>query len=85
MRLGGSRNSNSKNSAQGEVGRNQSGLHELETKVIRQVRAAAHHIASTFHHDSDVEEGSSRKVLQGIVSINGQDVETMRCTGRVKR
>ncbi len=57
------------------------GLHKMEDTVRRQVRAVAHNISATFHHDES-EETPARKSRQGIVSINGQDVETMQCTGR---
>jgi hypothetical protein len=57
------------------------GLHKMEDTVRRQVRAVAHGISTSFHHE-ETDEAPARKVRQGIVSINGQDVETMQCTGR---
>ena len=59
------------------------GLHKMEDTVRRQVRAVAHGISASFHHEEH-DEVPARKVRQGIVSINGQDVETMQCTGRKK-
>ena len=70
----------SHNQASG-ANRVRAGLHRVEETVRRQVRAVAHNISATFHHD-DSEEMPTRKARQGIVSINGQDVETMQCTGR---
>ena len=60
--------------------RAKAGIHELENKMRRKVTTVAKRVASTFHHD-DTEESAAPKERQGIVSINGQDVETMRCTG----
>jgi hypothetical protein len=44
----------------------------------RKVTSVAKRISSSFHHD-DTQEPPAPKERQGIVSINGQDVETMRC------
>ena len=80
MRVGGAGN----NKVQGLVagaGGISGGLHELESKVRRKLGAVAHHLSASFHHD-DTEDLPAPQARQGIVSINGQDVETMRCTGR---
>ena len=58
-------------------------LHELETKVRRQITAVTRRVAATFHHEEGAELPAPKE-RQGIVSINGQDVETMRCSG-IKR
>ena len=64
----------------GGLNRAKAELHDLETKVRRSMSVVAKRISSTFHHD-DGEELPASKERQGIVSINGQDVETMRCCG----
>jgi hypothetical protein len=64
----------------GSLNRAKAGIHELESKMRRKVTTVAKRISSTFHHD-DTEEPPAPKERQGIVSINGQDVETMRCCG----
>lgn len=60
--------------------RAKAGIHELENNMRRRVSKVAKRISSSIHHEEG-EELPSRKVREGIVSINGQDVETMRCTG----
>lgn len=72
---------NSKSQTVSGTDRVRAGIHKVEDTVRRQVRAIAHNISASFHHE-EVEEKPSRKVRHGIVSINGQDVETMQCTGR---
>jgi len=79
MRLDRSSTSGSSDPVSG-LRRAKTGIHNIENKMRRQVTNAAKRIASSFHHDEG-EELPSRKVREGIVSINGQDVETMRCTG----
>ena len=75
------RSSNNSSSDPGVgLNRAKAGIHELENKMRRKVTTVAKRVASTFHHD-DTEESAAPKERQGIVSINGQDVETMRCTG----
>ncbi len=80
MRVDRSSNSNNSDPVSG-LTRAKAGIHELENKMRRKVTTVAKRISSSFHHD-DTEELSAPKGLQGIVSINGQDVETMRCCGR---
>jgi len=83
MRLGKSRNAKSpKLNPSSTSGYVSAGLHELEEKVQRLIHSVVKHLSATFHHHDDGEELPASKVRQGIVSINGQDVETMRCTGR---
>ncbi len=62
------------------LGRAKAGIQELENKMHRQISAVAKRISSSFHHEEG-EELPAPKVRQGIVSINGQDVEKIRCTG----
>jgi hypothetical protein len=64
----------------GGLNRAKAGIHELENKMRRKVAGVAKRISSSFHHD-EAEELPAPKERQGIVSINGQDVETMRCCG----
>jgi hypothetical protein len=80
MRLESFGNSRSQRSLSGP-GRVKTEIREIEGKLRRGVRAVAKHVSATFHHD-DAEEVPKTKVRQGIVSINGQDVERMQCTGR---
>ena len=79
MRLDRSSNSSSSDPV-GGLNRAKAGIHELESKVRRQVTSVAKRISSSFHHE-DTEESPASTGRQGIVSINGQDVETMRCSG----
>jgi len=79
-RASGARNSKSQGLVAGAGGVS-GGLHELESKVRRKLTAVARHISASFNHD-DNDDLPAPQVRQGIVSINGQDVETMRCTGR---
>lgn len=75
------RSSNSSGSGPvGGLNRAKAGIHELENKMRRKVAGVAKRISSSFHHDEG-EELPAPKERQGIVSINGQDVETMRCCG----
>ena len=62
------------------LGRAKAGMHELESKMRRQMSNVAKRISSSFHHEEG-EELPAPKVRQGIVSINGQDVEKIRCAG----
>jgi len=62
----------------GGLGRARAEMHELEDKVRRKVTGVAKRIRATFHHE-EAEEPPAPKERQGIVSINGQDVGTMRC------
>ena len=64
----------------GGLNRAKAGIHELENKMRRKVTTVAKRISSSFHHE-DTKEAPAPKGRQGIVSINGQDVETMRCCG----
>jgi hypothetical protein len=79
MRVDRSTTSNSSDPVDG-LHRAKAGIHELENKMRRGVTAVANRIASSFHPDS-AEELPAPKERQGIVSINGQDVETIRCCG----
>jgi len=79
MRVDRSSNSNSSDPVSG-LNRAKAGIHELENKMRRKAATVAKRISSSFHHD-DAEELPAPKERQGIVSINGQDVETMRCCG----
>jgi hypothetical protein len=63
------------------LNRAKAGIHELEHKMRQKAANVAKRISSSLHHD-DREELPAAKERQGIVSINGQDVETMRCCGR---
>ena len=83
MRVDRSSNSNNSDPVSG-LSRAKAGIHDLENAMRRQVTTVAKRISSTFHHD-DTEEASAPKERQGIVSINGQDVETMRCCGNKPR
>ncbi len=64
----------------GGLNRAKAGIHELEAKMRRQVSAVSKRIASSFHHEEG-EELPAPKERRGIVSINGEDVETIRCCG----
>lgn len=79
MRVDRSSNSNSSDPV-GGLNRAKAGIHELEDKMRRKVATVAKRVASSFHHD-EAEELPAPKERQGIVSINGQDVETIRCCG----
>ena len=79
MRVDRSSNTGSSDPVSG-LNRAKAGIHELENKMRRRVSNVAKRTSSSFHHEEG-EELPSRKVREGIVSINGQDVETMRCTG----
>ena len=80
MRVERSSNSNGSDPV-GGLNRAKAGIHELENKMRRKVTTVAKRISSSFHHD-EAEELPAPKGRQGIVSINGQDVETMRCCGK---
>ena len=79
MRLDRSGNSDNTDAVSG-LGRAKAELHELENKMRRKVSAVGKRISATLHHDEG-EEFPAPKERQGIVSINGQDVGTMRCCG----
>jgi hypothetical protein len=64
----------------GSLNRAKAGIHELEDKMRRKVTGVAKRISSSFHHD-ETEELPATRERHGIVSINGQDVETIRCCG----
>jgi len=64
----------------GGLHRAKAGIHELENKLRRRATAVVTKISSSFHHDEG-EELPARKERHGIVSINGEDVETIRCSG----
>ena len=80
MRVGGSNNSTGSDPVGSSLNRAKAGIHELENKMRRKAANVAKRITSTFHHDEG-EELSAPKEREGIVSINGRDVETMRCCG----
>ena len=80
MRVDRSSNSSTSDPVSG-LNRAKAGIHEIEHKVRRQVNAVAKRISSSFHHEEG-EELPAPKVRRGIVSINGQDVETIRCCGK---
>jgi len=80
MRVDRTSNSNSSDPV-GGLNRAKAGIHQLENKVRRQAANIAQRISPSFHHD-DGEELPAGKEREGIVSINGQDVETMRCCGK---
>lgn len=79
MRVDRSSNSNSSDPVSG-LNRAKAGIHELENKMRRKVNTVAKRISSSFHQE-ETEEPPAPRERQGIVSINGQDVETMRCCG----
>lgn len=79
MRVERSSNSNSSDPV-GGLNRAKAGIHELENQMRRKAATVTKRISSSFHHD-ETEELPAPKERQGIVSINGQDVETMRCSG----
>ena len=79
MRVERSNTSNSSDPV-GGLHRAKAGIHELEHKIRQKAANVAKRISSSLHHD-DGEERPATKERQGIVSINGQDVETMRCYG----
>jgi hypothetical protein len=79
MRLDRSTNSGGSDPVSG-LRRAKAGIHKIENRMRRQVSSVAKRISTSFHHEEG-EELPSRKVREGIVSINGRDVETMRCTG----
>ena len=79
MRVDRSSSSTSSDPVSG-LNRAKAGIHELEGKMRRKVTSVAKRISSSFHHDEG-EEVPAPKERQGIVSINGQDVEMMRCCG----
>ena len=62
------------------LNRARAGIHELDNKLRQKTANVAKRISSTFHHEEGEELPAPRE-RQGIVSINGQDVETMRCSG----
>ena len=64
----------------GGLSRAKAGIHEFESKVRRKAANVAKRISSSFHHEEG-EDAPTAKERQGIVSINGRDVETMRCCG----
>lgn len=80
MRVDRSSNSTSSDPVSG-LNRAKAGIHELENKMRRKATDVAKRISSSFHHD-EAEELPAPKERQGIVSINGQDVETIRCCGK---
>jgi hypothetical protein len=77
MRVGSSSNGTSSGPV-GGLHRAKAGIHEIESKMRHKATKVAKRISSTFHHDEG-EEVSAPKEREGIVSINGRDVETMRC------
>lgn len=79
MRLERSSNSNSTDPARG-LSRAKAELHELENKMRRKVSAVTKRVAATSRHEEG-DELPVPKERHGIVSINGQDVETIRCCG----
>jgi hypothetical protein len=55
-------------------------LHNIETSIRRKLRGRDASLTSTESEpDSDIPRSSN--VRTGIVSVNGRDVEEMRCTG----
>lgn len=64
----------------GGLNRAKAGIHELDDKMRRKMTVVAKRISASFHHE-DGDDIPAPKERQGIVSINGQDVETMRCCG----
>lgn len=54
-------------------------LHRLETAIRRRVRGGK--AAPTADEPEQRESAPSAKTRTGIVSVNGRDVEEMRCTG----
>ena len=83
MRIDRSSASNSSDPV-GGLTRAKAGIHELEKSMRRKMTTVAKRISTSFHHE-DAEESPAPKERQGIVSINGQDVETMRCCGSKRR
>jgi hypothetical protein len=79
MRVDRSSNSNGSDPI-GGLNRAKAGVHELESTMRRKMTTVAKRISNSFHHE-EAEELPAAKERQGIVSINGQDVETMRCCG----
>jgi hypothetical protein len=77
MRVDRTSNSNSSDPV-GGLNRAKAGIHELESNLRRKAANVAQRISSSFHHDEG-EELPASKEREGIVSINGRDVETMRC------
>lgn len=61
------------------------GMHNAEDSVRRQVISHRSHakskISPSVHPDPEQESPTEPNARTGIVSINGQDVEEMRCTG----
>ncbi len=80
MRVDRSSSSNNSDPVSG-LNRAKAGIHELENQMRRTVSNVAKRVASSFHHD-EAEELPAPKERQGIVSINGQDVERIRCCGK---
>jgi hypothetical protein len=64
------------------------GIQAAEASVLRRVKArrkpANLELPPSVHADPEqpAEPSSNAKVRTGIVSVNGQDVGEMRCTGR---
>jgi hypothetical protein len=54
-------------------------LHNLETAIRRRVRGSK--ATPTSAEPERRDSAPSTKVRTGIVSVNGRDVEEMRCTG----
>ncbi len=61
------------------------GIHNADDSVRRQVISHRSHakskMSTSTHADPEQESSPDPKVRTGIVSINGQDVGEMRCTG----
>jgi hypothetical protein len=62
--------------------RARSGAKQLGSRVRQGLHAVAQHLPMSFHGEEH--EEPKPQVRQGIVSINGQDVGTVSCTGGKK-
>jgi hypothetical protein len=56
-------------------------LQNVETQVRRRMHLAPRTAAKTASADLDEQRSQKVRARTGIVSVNGHDVERMRCTG----
>lgn len=61
-----------------------SGMQQIENRIRHTVRTIAEHLPMSAHPEENERDTPARKGRTGIVSINGQDVCKLHCTGRIK-
>ena len=64
-----------------KVRRGAEAIHNLETSIRRKVTGQTSSSSAYPDTEQDRESASVSKTRTGIVSVNGQDVGKMRCTG----